>query len=174
MSLAGMWEQLACEGVRFVVVGGVAAAAQGSARQTKDLDICYDPAPENVERLVRILNAWNAHLRLPDGLGAALPFTIDARTFRESPVLTLATDHGWIDVMDRVLGVGDYAAVLAQSESYRVGEVELRVLSLDALIASKRAAGRDHDREHVIELEALRVLKREAATGAPAPRRPPR
>jgi predicted nucleotidyltransferase len=171
VSLADMWEQLARAGVRFVVVGGVAAIAQGSTRDTHDLDICYDPEPDNLANLVKLLDAWSARLRVRDGSGEALPFVIDARTFRDSPVLTLESHLGWIDLMDRVTGIGDYAAVHAKSERVQVGPVELHVLTLDALIASKRAAGRRRDREHLIELEALRVLKKRAASRAPARRR---
>src|SRR3989337_2365505 len=146
-----MWDQLARENVRFVVIGGVAAIAQGSVRETKDFDICYDPAPDNTAMLVRILNRWNAKLRVRDGSEESLPFTIDSRTFRDSPVLTLQTDLGWIDLMDRVTGVGDYHACRAASEQVEMGAVRLHVLTLNALIASKRAAGRRRDREHLIE-----------------------
>jgi predicted nucleotidyltransferase len=155
-----MWEDLTRDKVHFVVIGGVAAITHGSTRDTHDLDICYDPAPDNTARLGRILNAWNARLRLRDGSGADLPFTIDEQTFRDSPVMTLQTDLGWIDLMNQVTGIGDYRACLAASEEVRVGPDRLRVLTLDALIKSKRAAGRRPDLEHLIELEALRVLKR--------------
>jgi len=159
VSFAQMWEQLAREDVRFVIIGGVAAIAQGSARDTNDLDICYDPAPDNVAKLVKILNQWNTRLRVRDGLGAGLPFIIDARTFRDSPVLTLETDLEWIDLMDQVAGIGDYRACLAASEEIEQGPVRVRVLTLSALIKSKRAAGRKRDQEHLIELEAISALK---------------
>lgn len=169
MTLVEMWEGLARERVRFVIVGGVAGVAHGSVRRTEDLDICYDTSPDNVERLATLLTAWHARLHLPSEPDARLPFTIDVRTFRDSPVLTLRTDLGRLDLMDQVTGVGDYTAAVAKSQQEKFGTVELRVLTLDALIASKRAAGRDRDLEHLIELEALRVLKRELAK--PAPRR---
>jgi hypothetical protein len=38
--------------VAFIVVGGAAAIAHGSARLTQDLDIVYDRCPANLERLV--------------------------------------------------------------------------------------------------------------------------
>lgn len=147
------------EEVRFVIIGGVAAIAQGSARDTNDLDVCYDPAADNTAKLVKLLNLWNARLRVPDGSGTSLPFTIDARTFRDSPVLTLDTDLGWIDLMDQVAGIGDYQACLAASEETQEGPVKLRVLTLAALIKSKRAAGRKRDTDHLIELEAISALK---------------
>jgi len=37
--------------VAFIVVGGAAAIAHGSARLTQDLDIVYSRSQENLERL---------------------------------------------------------------------------------------------------------------------------
>lgn len=143
--------------VRFVVIGGVAATIQGSARFTNDIDLCYDTAPDNVERLVALLVKWKAYLR---GVEPGLPFIMDARAFRITPVMTLTSEVGAIDVLDVVPGVGDYAAALKASEPVRIGGVEFRSLTLDALIASKRAVRRPKDVEQLIELEAIRALRR--------------
>lgn len=142
--------------IRFVVIGGVAATIHGSARFTNDIDICYDTAPGNVERLAALLKKWNAYLR---GVEPGLPFIMDARAFHITPVMILTTDKGAIDVVDVVFGVGDYAAALRASENVQIGKVEFRSLTLDALIASKRAVRRPKDAEQLIELEALRALR---------------
>ena len=172
MTLVAMWECFVRDGVKFVVIGGVAATVHGSARITDDLDVCYDPAPDNTAKLVRLLNDWHARLHLPREPEARLPFVIDQRTFRDAPALTLITDHGRLDLLAHVTGIGDYAACLAVSEETEVDSVRLRVLTLAALIKAKRAAGRTRDHEHLIELEALHVLKQEQAK--PPPRRPRR
>jgi hypothetical protein len=163
VDLEAMWEALAGAGVRFVVIGGVANNAQGSARVTTDLDICYDTAQDNADRLVVLLNGWHARLRVAREPGANLPFVIDSRTFRGGPALTLETDHGKLDLLPVVAGVGDYAACLAVSEVHRLGKIDVRVLSLDALIKAKRAAGRKGDLLDLIELEALRALRWEGS-----------
>lgn len=142
--------------VRFVVIGGVAAAIQGSARFTNDIDLCYDPAPDNIERLAVLLKKWNAYLR---GVERGLAFILDASAFRITPIMTLTTDVGDIDMLDVVPGVGDYGAVLKASETVEIAKVEFRSLGLDGLIASKRAVRRPKDREQLIELEALRALR---------------
>jgi predicted nucleotidyltransferase len=153
MRLAKILRGLHDAGVDCVVVGGLAANVHGSARITADVDVCYDPSPENRVRLAKVLADWHAYLR---GVDRGLPFAMDARTLRDSPVLTLVTDLGDLDVMDRVAGVGEFAAVRAASVEADLAGVPARVLALDALIAAKRAAGRRKDLEALLELEALR------------------
>jgi hypothetical protein len=144
--------------VKFVVVGGVAAAAHGSSRVTNDLDICYDATDRaNLVALSSVLASWNAY---PRGIESGLPFILDDRTLFGAPVLTLTTAQGDIDVMDRIAGVGDYAAVHRHSEPITALGVRFRVLELRSLIDSKRAAGRPRDYDHLPELEALLALRK--------------
>lgn len=157
MSLGGVLRGLTGAGVRFVVIGGVAGVAHGWTRVTNDVDICSDPSPENRERLAAVLAGWHGYWR---GVEAGLPFLLDARTLRDVPVLTLVTDEGDLDVMDRVQGVGDYARVEAAAETIVIEGVPTPTLSLDALITSKRATGRRKDQEALLELEALREERR--------------
>ena len=147
--------------VAFVVIGGVAASLHGSARLTYDIDICYEPTEDNIRRLAAVLALWNAYLR---GVEPGLPFEMDERMLRNTPVMTLITDHGAIDVMDRVAGVGEYADVLAASVEADANGLRFRVLGLEGLLRAKRATGRPRDKEQIPELEALLKLKRRAAT----------
>ncbi len=151
-----MLRALVARGIRFVVVGGVAATIHGSARYTNDLDICYATDSDNLQRLVGLLTEWKAYLR---GVEPGLPFILDVRTFAITPLLTLVTTHGDFDLLDRVPGVGGYEEVLARSEEAQIGSVRFHTISLDALIDAKRAARRKKDIEHLIELEALRALR---------------
>jgi hypothetical protein len=146
--------------VRFVVVGGVAAGLHGSTRVTFDLDICYDPAPDNTERLASVLVKWHAYLR---GVEPGLPFFMDARAFRITPVMTLTTDVGPLDVMDRIEGVGGFADVLANSVEIEARGLRFRALALPSLIQAKRAVRRPKDVEQLPELEALLARTRRGA-----------
>jgi len=144
--------------IRFVVVGGVTAAAHGATRVTNDLDICYDAMDQkNLIALAALLAKWRAY---PRGVEAGLPFIMDDRTLRGAPVLTLTTVEGDIDVMDRIAGVGDYAAVRKRSEKIEALGVRFRVIDLPSLIKAKRAAARPRDHEHLPELEALLALRK--------------
>jgi hypothetical protein len=84
---------------------------------------------------------------------------MDARQLLITPVMTLTTSTGDLDVMDRVAGVGDFSAVLAHSVETRVGDVSFRILDLPSLVAAKRASARPKDLDQLPELEALLALR---------------
>lgn len=155
-------KELVSGDVRFVLVGGVAANLQGSPRMTYDLDICYDPAEDNVRNLAALLQLWDVYLR---GIESGLPFVMDAKQFRVTPVMTLVTKYGDLDVMDRIAGVGmgDYPDVFAASVEIDVDGLRFRALGLAGLVAAKRAAGRKKDRDQLPELEALLELEQKRA-----------
>lgn len=142
-------------GIDFVVIGGVAARAHGSPRITEDLDVCYDPALENRGRLASLLQRWHAYPREVD---QGLPFIMDAKTFAISPILTLTTDQGALDLFDSVAGIGSYQDVVKRSVPVDGGDVRFLALGLPGLIDAKRAAGRTRDLAQIPELEALLEL----------------
>lgn len=144
--------------VAFVVVGGIAAAAHGSRRVTDDLDICYDASEANVTQLARLLAGWEAY---PRGIERGLPFFMDTKQFRITPLMTLTAREGFIDVLDQVKGVGAFAKCRSRSIEIEAFDIRFRILDLDALIDAKRAAGRPKDIDQIPELEALRALSAE-------------
>ena len=155
MSFATILRELAESDVKFIVVGGLAATAHGSRRVTDDVDICYDPSDNNVTRLAGLLSKWKAY---PRGIERGLPFFMDARQFRTTPIMTLTTDEGFIDVLDDVKGVGDYGECRRRSIRVEAFDIQFRVLDLPALIDAKRATGRPKDIDQLPELEALLAL----------------
>jgi hypothetical protein len=147
-------------GVDFVVVGGIAAVAHGSATFTQDLDIACAPAQENLDRLGRVLVDLGARLR---GVTDDVPFIPDGRTLRRTRVLTLETSIGPVDLLSRPDGAPEYERLRERASRQVIGGVEVQVASLDDLIAMKRAAGRPKDLVAVEELEAIQRLQRERA-----------
>ena len=156
MSFSSILRGLKEEHVRFVVIGGLAAAAHGSRRITDDVDICYDASSANLKRLSALLASWNAY---PRGIVAGLPFFMDERQFKVTPLMTLTTSEGMVDVLDIVKGVGDYEKCRQHSQEVVAFDLKFRVLDLPSLIEAKRAAGRPRDLDHLAELEALLALK---------------
>jgi len=140
-------------GVRFVIVGGAAAAAHGSARLTPDLDVVYERSPENLERLARALAPHEPYLR---GAPEGLPFRLDAETLRRGLNFTLSSKLGDLDLLGEIVGGGGYAALEPHAVPMELFGVRCLVLGLDKLIEVKRAAGRPKDLEVLAELVAIR------------------
>jgi predicted nucleotidyltransferase len=143
---------LADSGTEFVLVGGIAASVHGSARATYDVDIVYSRAPENITRVVSALAPLEPYLR---GAPPGLPFTWDVATVSRGLNFTLTTTAGDLDVLGEITLGGTYETLLPHTEVVQVFGIECRCLSLERLIAVKRAAGRPKDRESLAELEAL-------------------
>lgn len=69
---------------------------------------------------------------------------------------TLDTTLGPLDLLGEVVGGGMYHDLAERSIAVEVFGFSCRVVTLDALIAMKRAAGRPKDLEVLAELETLR------------------
>jgi len=145
-----------CESnVEFVVIGGVAAIAHGSAHVTFDVDVCYARTSQNIARLCAALAPLHPRLR---GTTEDVPFTLDPPTVEAGLNFTLATDVGDVDLFGEVSGLGRFEDVLVSAEVFNLFGYDVHVLSLGSLIQSKKAAGREKDLRILPELEALRDL----------------
>jgi len=138
--------------VEFIVIGGFAATAHGSAHVTVDLDVVYGRGAENIARLVTALSPLQPYLR---GAPPGLPFHFDGDTLRRGLNFTLVTSAGDLDLLGEAAGGGTYEALLPRSEVRSVLGFEVRFVDLEALIHLKRAAGRPKDLERIAELEAI-------------------
>lgn len=144
--------------VKFIVVGGMAAIAQGSAHLTADIDICYARDKENLENLVKALTPFHPYLR---GAPRDLPFIFDARTLKAGLNFTFSTDVGDIDIIGELSGIGYYDKVLNLSEETEIYNQKCYVLTLEGLIQNKKAAARKKDLALLTELEALREIRKQ-------------
>lgn len=146
-------ESLERNEVAFVIIGGIAATLHGSARLTFDLDVVYERTPANLERLVAALAPFTPYLR---GAPPGLPFTFDVETLKRGLNFTLTTSDGPVDLLGEVSGIGSYAAARGRADKADLFGATYSFLDLDALIVSKKAAGRPKDFEAIAELEAIR------------------
>jgi hypothetical protein len=141
--------------VEFVIIGAVAMVLHGSARVTRDLDICYSRDRSNLDRLARALKPFAPTLR---GAPERLPFSLDSATLRAGLNFTLKSKAGDLDLLGEVTGIGQYPAVARLAVIMRVYDHELHVLGLDGLERAKRAAGRLKDLADLAEIQEIRRL----------------
>ena len=138
--------------VEFIIVGGAAATAHGSARLTLDLDVVYSRSAANIKNVVNALRCVDPYLR---GAPPGLPFEWGVETVKRGLNFTLTTSMGALDLLGEIVGGGGYEQLLPDTIKIEVGGVECLCLSLERLIEVKRAAGRPKDLETIAELEQI-------------------
>ncbi|GAC1352577.1 MAG: nucleotidyl transferase AbiEii/AbiGii toxin family protein [Polyangiales bacterium] len=138
-------EEFARAAVDSLLVGGYAVAFHGRPRATKDIDLVLEGSAENLERAANALARFGA----PDNVVAAVASMADTDiVFMGQPPLR-------IDFMRSIDGV-DPSSLFKDAVHSELDGVPVQVISLDHLIANKRAAGRSQDLIDVAFLERLR------------------
>lgn len=138
------------EGVRFVVIGGVAVGAHGFVRGTEDLDLVPDPDPENLKRLTEVLGELES--TLPSVEGRPFDPATDAGAIQRGGNVTADTRFGGLDVVQRLHGVPEYSALVRDAVDSHLLGIPVRVCSLARLREMKRARSGGQDQ---VDLENL-------------------
>jgi hypothetical protein len=143
-------------GVRFVLVGGVAARLRGAPLLTQDIDITPDTDRANLERLAAALEDLQAKLRTSDEPEGVV-FPIDPEMLAVAKSWTLVTRCGDLDLVFSPDGTDGYQDLIRGASPLSVAlepPLEVAVASLADIIRSKEASGREKDRA------ALPLLRR--------------
>jgi hypothetical protein len=139
--LLGVFSSFQKHGVRYIVIGGIAAVLHGVPRATFDLDILIEATTNNAQRLLDALIEAN--------FATALQITAHELLAHE---ITVFNDRVRIDVQTSTPGLRFEDAWLKRVAMSYQGQA-FYVASKAHLIASKRAAGRVKDLEDVRLLE---------------------
>ena len=138
--------------MKYVLIGGVAARLHGSPDLTEDVDITPEESRENLTRLAVALREIGARLR-----GAEhVEWPIDAHALEAADIFTLTTDLGMLDLCFRPGGEQTYEQLAKHAQTFEIFGLEIPVASLDDIIESKVAAGRNKD---LRALPTLRLLQ---------------
>ena len=130
--------------VEYLIVGGYAVMKYTEPRYTKDLDIWVRNSSRNSVNLVHALAKFGAPLK-HDGL---TPETFT----KDNIVYQIGVAPIRIDLLTHISGVQFSEAWPNRVESTFFG-VPVPVISLDDLIANKKAAGRISDLEHLEHIQ---------------------
>lgn len=143
--------------VDFLVVGATAAVLEGAPVTTFDLDVVIDSRPENRERLLTALEELDAVFS--DPAGREIRPTDDH--LARNRINLFETSLGRLDVLREIGGGQGWTQLLPRSHEITIGELEVRVLDLEAVIETKEAADRDKDRAILPLLRETLRLRRE-------------
>ncbi len=148
--LRSLLEALNAEGVRFVVIGGVAVGAHGYVRGTEDLDLVPDPDPVNLDRLTGALAKLESTLPTV----AERPFdpNSDAGVIRRGGNVTAMTRFGGLDVVQRARGVPSFTQLIDDALESDLLGIPVLICSLARLREMKEAQNREQDRADLANL----------------------
>jgi hypothetical protein len=132
------------EQVEYMLVGGYAFAAHGHPRFTMDIDFWVLASAENAKAIIRALKRFGVPLR----------DVSEADFATEGNVFQIGVAPHRIDILTKIDGVS-FAdarprAILVDWEGFT-----LPVISIEDLLANKRASGRPKDLADVALLERL-------------------
>jgi predicted nucleotidyltransferase len=130
------------EKVKFLLVGAYALAAHGYPRATLDIDFWIWPNSGNAAAVLRALARFGAPL---DNLSIT-----DLQT--EGLVFQIGVAPRRIDIITSLDGL-NFDEAFAHAKTVKVEDITVHVLSVEDMIANKRAAGRTKDMADVEMLE---------------------
>jgi hypothetical protein len=146
--------------VQFVVIGAIAAIAQGGPLITEDLDITPAREPDNLGRLATALKELDAHLRIPND-PSGIEFPIEPRFLGSVDSWTLRTPTGEIDLVFAPSGTAGYEDLKRSAVPAELWGHEVLVASLPDIIRMKEAAARPKDLAQLPALRQTLELRRE-------------
>lgn len=147
--LTTLLTRLAASGTEFVLVGGLAAVAQGAPLTTQDVDIVHRRSVPNVRVLIDFLSSVHArHRERPD---AAIPPSREALLGAGHNLLM--TDLGPLDVLGAVEGGRGYDELAPSAVGVAIGTATVRVVDLATLVELKRGATSAKDKLTLAVLE---------------------
>ena len=141
---------LAASHVELVLVGGLAAVAQGAPITTHDVDIVHRRTPENVKRLLTFLASIDARYRgRPDGQ----VLRPEASTLLGAGHSLLVTAHGPLDILGAIEGGRTFEDLLGHTIEVDIGGNPVRILGLPMLAELKRRSNHPKDQYTLAILE---------------------
>ena len=129
--------------VRYLIVGGYAVMKYSEPRYTKDLDNWIEASTENSARVFEALQKFGAPLE-SDGISAQT-FT-DAEITYQIGIAPLR-----IDILTKITGI-DFPLAWNDRIEGSIFGAPVHFISLDHLIANKRAVGRSSDLEQLKQI----------------------
>lgn len=148
------------EGIRYLVVGGMAVNFYGIPRMTYDIDILLDLDDDNnIEKFVRLLNEWGFSPKVPVNiLDFARPEKRREWIHEKNMKAFNLINPSWaIREIDVII---DSPVAYAEAEK-RAARIELQgifipIVGLDDLIKMKQNTGRMQDEVDIRYLKGLR------------------
>ncbi|MFA4843217.1 MAG: nucleotidyl transferase AbiEii/AbiGii toxin family protein [Candidatus Omnitrophota bacterium] len=147
------------QGIKYVLVGGVAFNLLGGYRNTLDMDILVEMSDENLKKAVQVLKDAGYYVKQPVD-----PIKIADKKIREDWIKNkhmkafnfYKGENSYEEVDIMIDSPVDFRQAIKDAVKVKVGRLMLPVISKNNFIKMKKAAGRDKDLK---DIEIIRKLK---------------
>lgn len=155
----GIFKRFNEEGIRYLVVGGLAMNLLGVPRVTYDIDVLIDLENDNIRALMSLMKEWGFKPKAPVNV-----MDFADRSKREEWIATkhmkafnLVNAKWALSEIDIIIDapVG-YSEARKRARKITVQGISIPVISIDDLITMKKAAGRELDKA---DIQYLRKVK---------------
>ncbi len=149
MKLSKLIKALKKEKINYMIVGGYAVNFHGYSRNTVDIDLIIKFTLANLKKIEKLLQQMGMVSRLPIDAASVYNFRDEYIKNRNLIAWNFYNENDPTDQIDILINhdVSDF-----KSEKFRVGQLELKVISKEDLIRMKKKAGRDKDLLDIKEL----------------------
>jgi len=151
------------QGIRYIVVGGIAVNLYGIPRMTYDIDLLLYMDDGNIKKFLELLKKWGFKPKVPV---AMMDFASkDKRKEwiqdKNMKAFNLVNPEWAISEIDIVLNSPvNYEQAHTRVNHIALHGVSVPVLSLDDLIKMKQEAGREQDKSDIRYLRSLKHDKK--------------
>ncbi|MCP4914995.1 MAG: hypothetical protein GY909_17895 [Oligoflexia bacterium] len=149
MKIKTLVESLKKEKINYMIVGGYAVNFHGFSRNTVDIDLVIKFTLSNLKKIERLLNEMGMISKLPIDAVSVFKFRDEYIKNRNLMAWNFYNKDDPTDQVDILIthDVSDF-----KSEKFRVGDLEIKVISKSDLIKMKKESGREKDLLDIKEL----------------------
>jgi hypothetical protein len=155
--LSALIKGLSDAAIEYIIVGGLAAVAQGAPVTTFDLDIVHRQTEKNILKLLTFLKTIDACLRRPDDK----IMEPTAEDLKAKGHLLLRTKYGPLDVLAFIEKGNGFEELIAHSTEIDFHRCKVSVLNLETILDLKRDSKDPRDRQRLPIYEETLKLTRE-------------
>lgn len=130
--------------VRYLLIGGYAVILNGFVRNTSDLDICVASDPDNAKKLVNALKDF----------GFDLPGLDESLFTKPKSLVRMGFEPLKVEIINYLEGV-DFEVAYENRKIIELSGLKIDLISINDLIANKKAVGRHIDLADVEKLEKI-------------------
>jgi hypothetical protein len=146
--------------VRYCIVGGLAVNLHGIPRTTYDVDVVVARDVDDLGRAEKVLRSLGLLPRIPVILAsfADAAYCDETRATRNLVAVTFTNPSNPLEEVDVLVAPDIDPTLLVERSIVReAGGLRARIVSLEDLLAMKRAAGRPQDLADIAHLERLKA-----------------